>query len=121
MRNSTEQLLRWTPRILGFVFAAFISVFALDALGEGKSLARNILDLAAHLIPTAIILGTLAVSWRWSWAGGLMFFALGGCYMAMTWSRFPWTTYVAIAGPLFLLGILFELDWWNRSVQERNC
>lgn len=50
-----------------------------------------------HLVPTALILAALA----------------------MTWGRFHWSAYALIAGPLFLLGLLFEIDWWYARPRAR--
>jgi hypothetical protein len=116
MRHTIERLLHWTPRILGLLFAAFLSVFALDVFGEGYTIWQTIVALTMHLIPTAIVLGTLAISWRWGWAGGLLFLALGAWYVLGTGGRFHWSAYFVIAGPLFLLGLLFEIDWLNARV-----
>ena len=112
MRPPAERLLHWTPRILGLLFAAFLGVFALDAFGEADTPWRTALALMMHLLPTAVVLGALAVAWRWGWAGGVVFLALGAWYLSAAWGRFPWPTYVVIAGPLGLLGLLFEIDWW---------
>ena len=120
MRRTIERLLHWTPRILGLLFAAFLSVFALDVFGEGYTFWQTILALTMHLIPTAVVLGALAISWRWGWAGGLVFLALGAWYLVMTWPRFHWSAYVVIAGPLFLLGLLFEIDWWYARLRKRS-
>jgi hypothetical protein len=105
-------LLHWTPRILGLLFAAFVSVFALDVFGEGLTFWKTALALVMHLIPTAVVLVAIAISWRWGWAGGLIFLALGAWYLFTSWGRFHWSVYVLIAGPLLLLGLLFEIDWW---------
>jgi hypothetical protein len=66
--------------------------------------------LAIHLIPTAIVLIVLAVSWRWEWIGGIAYVALGILYMVMAWRRFPLGVYFMIAGPLVLTGILFLIN-----------
>jgi hypothetical protein len=112
MRHIIEPLRLWSPRILGLVFAAFLSVFALDVFGEGYTFWRTIVALVMHLVPAMIVLAALAIAWRWPWAGGIVFVALGAWYVATTWQRFHGSTYVVIAGPLFLLGLLFEIDWW---------
>jgi hypothetical protein len=112
MRPTIDQLLHWAPRALGLLFAAFLGVFALDVFGEGYTFWRTVLALTMHLIPAAVVLAALAVSWRWPWAGGLLFPALGAWYLVTTRGRFPWSTYAVIAGPLFLLGLLFAIDWW---------
>jgi len=64
-----------------------------------------------HLIPTGILLIILAMAWRWEWIGALVFPALGAFYIITTWGRFPWPTYLIIAGPLVLVGGLFFLGW----------
>jgi hypothetical protein len=120
MRRTIERLLHWTPRVLGLLFAAFVSVFALDVFGEGYTLWRTILALMIHLIPTAVVLVALAISWRWGWAGGLVFLALGAWYLVGTWGRFHWSAYVVISGPLLLLGLLFEIDWWYARLQAMS-
>lgn len=55
---------RWAPRIICLGYAAFISVFALDALGGGKTLAANAAALLLHLLPTLALVLLLAVAWR---------------------------------------------------------
>jgi hypothetical protein len=104
--------MHWTPRLLGLLFAGFLGVFAIDAFGEGNTLRQTILAVTMHLIPMAAVLGALALSWRWGWAGGLVFLGLAAWYVVTSWGRFHWSTYVVIAGPLGLLGLLFEIDWW---------
>lgn len=119
-RQPAGRLLYWTPRIFGLLYAAFTSVFALDVFGEGYTFWRTILALMMHLIPTAVVLGALAISWRWGWAGGPVFLAIGAWYLVASWGRFPWSTYLVIAGPLFLLGLLFEIDWWSARLRTRS-
>jgi len=114
MKLPMKRLLYWTPRILCVLFAAFISIFALDVFDGNHGLWNTILALLMHLIPTGIILVMLAISWRWEWVGGILFPALGVCYLIMTHGRFPWSTYLVISGPLFLVGALFLLNWFYR-------
>jgi hypothetical protein len=120
MRRTIERLLHWTPRILGILFAVLVSAFALDVFGEGYTFWQTTLALTVHLIPTAAVLGALAISWRWGWAGGLVFLALGSWYLVTSWGRFHWSAYVVIAGPLFLLGLLFEIDWWYARLRTMS-
>lgn len=120
MPRTTEGLLHWTPRLLGLLFAAFVSVFALDVFSEGDLSWRMIVDLAMHLLPTALVLGALAIAWRWAGAGGFIFLALGVSYLVSSWGRFHWSAYVLIAGPLCLMGLLFEIDWWYARFRTRS-
>ena len=114
MRRPASRLVFWAPRILCILFAAFVSIFALDVFGEGYSFWETIVALAMHLIPTAIILVALAIAWRWEWIGGLLFIALGALYI-LIFPQGHWSAYLVISGPLFLVGILFLVDWWFRA------
>jgi hypothetical protein len=120
MRLPIARLVHWTPRILGLLFAAFVSVFALDALRAGHNAWQTIIDLAMNLIPAALVLGAVTVAWHWAWTGGLLFLALGAWYVIMAWGRFHWSAYAVIAGPLFLLGLLFEIDSWYTRLRTRR-
>ncbi|NQT35514.1 hypothetical protein HQ587_10010 [bacterium] len=115
MNNTTKQLLFWTPRVICILFAAFISLFALDVFDEGQGVLKTILALAIHLVPTYIIVIALLVSWRWEWVGTILFIGLALFYLIWTWGRFPLVAYLAISGPLILVGILFLLNWIYRA------
>ena len=114
MKTATKRFLYWTPRLLCLLFAAFISLFALDVFGEHQGFWNTLLALLMHLIPTGILLLILAVTWRWEWIGGLLFPALGAFYIIAFWGRFHWVTYAILSGSLFLLGALFLLGWKYR-------
>ena len=115
MKILSQRLLLWTPRILGLLFAAFISLFALDVFEENHGFWQTTLALMMHLIPTAILLAIVAISWRWEWVGGVLFPALGAFYLINFWGRFPLSVYLVITGPLFFLGILFLMNWRHRA------
>lgn len=115
MTPAIETTLHWTPRVLCLLFAGFLSIFALDVFDEGRPLGQTVLALLVHLTPTWLVLGSLAVAWRWGVAGGLLFAGLGAYYIVMAWGRFPWLTYVVVAGPLFLVAALFVIDALYRA------
>jgi len=115
MKRPVKRLLFWAPRILCILFAVFVSLFALDVFGEGYGFWGTMLALLMHLIPTGVILIVLAISWRWEWVGGVLFTALGVLYLAMFWGRFHWSAYLLISGPLFLVGVLFLINWLYRA------
>ena len=115
MKTPLKRILFWSPRVLGVLFAGFISLFAADALGGGYGFWKTILALLVHLIPTAIVLVALAIAWRWEWVGGILFIALGAFYLVKFWGRLHWSAYALIAGPLFFIGVLFGLNWLCRG------
>lgn len=115
MKKSVKWVVFWLPRILCILFALFISLFALDVFGEGYGFWETIVALLIHLIPTAMVLVALAIAWRWEWIGAILFVALGVWYVIMAWGKFEWTTYLLIAGPLYLIGALFLVNWFCRA------
>ena len=120
MKKPLKQALFWAPRILGILFAIFISVFALDVFGQGYGLAETVLALGMHLIPTGILLVVLMLAWRWEWMGGILFPGLGLLYLVTAWGQFDWSAYLVISGPLFLEGILFLISWRYTRAHQIN-
>ena len=111
----------WTPRILGILFAVFISLFALDVFGEGYGFWEAILALLIHLVPTYLVIVALILAWRWERIGGSLFITLGAFYLIWTWGKFPWVAYLAISGPLTLIGLLFLASgFYKAKVQTGN-
>jgi hypothetical protein len=109
------QLLYWAPRTLGIVFAAFTSLFALDVFNEHRTFWHALPELAMHLLPTAALIIVLMASWRREWIGGLLFILFAVMYIFSYWGRFPLGTYLLIAGPLLLTGLLFLFTWRHRG------
>lgn len=115
MRPTVPRWLYWTPRVLGILFAVFVSLFALDALEGPGGAGRRLAAFAMHLVPTALVVAALLVAWRWEGIGGLLFVGLGVYYVAGSWGHARWDAYLAIGGPLVLAGLLFLLSWFLRA------
>ena len=115
MKAVSKRLLYWVPRILTILFAVFVSVFAMDVFSEHLPFWRLMLALLMHLIPTFVVLIALALAWRWEWIGAVAYFALGAFYIWSFAGRFPLLTYVVIAGPMFVIGGLFAMNWMLRK------
>ena len=105
----------WTPRIIGILFAVFLSLFALDVFGEDRSFWETALALLIHLIPVYVVVLALVLAWRWAWVGAVVFTALAVLYVILAWGRFHWSAYAVISGPLVLLGVLFLFNWIHRE------
>lgn len=111
MNAKTKQIFFWAPRILTFLFALFISLFALDVFRERLSFWETLTAFSIHLIPTFFILFVLAISHKREWIGGSVFAALGLLYIYWARGKFGLISYLAISGPLILAGLLFWLNW----------
>ena len=110
-------ILRWTPRIGVLIFAAFMSLFALDVFGQGTSLWETTVGLMMHLIPTALLRVVLLVAWRWPWIGGVAFLLVAGLFVLQFgggWGD-QWSLYLLFVGTPALMGALFLANWWLRD------
>lgn len=108
-----SDLLRLAPRALGIGFALFLSVFALDVFETPAGFVDTAVALLIHLIPTFVLLLTVAVAWRREWIGALVFGALGVAYVVFV-RGFPVATYVVIAGPPLAIAALHAAAWRQR-------
>ena len=108
------RFLYWAPRLLAIAFILFISLFSLDALQQGS------VALLIHLLPSVLMSLVLAIAWRREWIGALFFALAGAYYVGMTAPksnldmlvRLNWIG--VIAGPAFLIAILFWTNWVTR-------
>ena len=109
MPKRSDALLLWVPRILGILVCLFLSLFALDAFSGGKPVVQALRDFVIHLSPMLVLLGVVALSWRWEWIGGMVFTALALRYGYVARQHVSWV--LTVAGPLLIVGLLFLLSW----------
>jgi hypothetical protein len=88
----------WLPRILSILFIAFISMFALDVLGE----PRWLLALFMHLIPSYFLIAVTIVAWKHEMLGGFLFLIAGIVLLIFTHFEA-----LIIGIPAFVIGLLF--------------
>ncbi len=110
-----NKLLYWSPRILMILFIGFISLFAFDAFAGNDSYFQKVGGFFIHLIPSVILVILLIISWQHEWVGAIafLFFAIG--YIVMAWAKFPISVYFVISGPLFIISILFAVNWFSKK------
>jgi hypothetical protein len=110
-----NKFLFWTPRILTIAFILFLGLFALDVFEGNESLIKKLGGLMIHLIPNFVLIIILIVAWKHEWVGTSAFALVGIAYIIIFWGRFPVATYLIISGPLFIIAVLFWLNWTNRK------
>lgn len=106
-----NRFLYWAPRVLCILFGVFLSLFSLDVFQAGSGAGEILLGLLIHLAPVFLVALTLAVSWRREWVGAVVFTALAVLYPVSTGGRQHWAAYASISGSLFLIGVLFLMNW----------
>jgi hypothetical protein len=118
MNTFWKRVLFWAPRGIAILFAAFLSMFALDVFQESRGFWGTLAALGMHLIPVGVYLIVLLLAWRWEWVGAVFFAGLAVLYIARlprhlsTAVRINWIS--VIAGPLVVIAALFLLGWWKR-------
>jgi len=116
VKKNNNKLLFWTPRILGIIFVLFLMMFSLDVFEPGLTVQQIAIGLFMHNIPALFLLIILIISWKYEIVGGIVFILAGLFYILMLamnpkfeWYMLSWS--VIIAGPAFLVGILFIINW----------
>jgi hypothetical protein len=115
MERTKWKFLYWTPRLLGLLLGIFVGLFALDVFSEDYGPGETLLAFLMHIVPAALVLGVLAIAWRWAAAGGILFFGMGIVYLVWAWGKFSWPAYALLTGIPCLLGVLFLLNWHFRA------
>jgi hypothetical protein len=117
--KKNQQIYILDPRILSIVFIVFLTLMSLDVISPELSLWQIITGLLIHNIPTLVMIIVLIVSWRHEIVGAIAFLLTGLLYIIMT-TRAEIAWYLAlswsiiIAGPAFLIGILFLINWFKK-------
>jgi len=110
-----KKLIYWLPRIITIIYIIFLGLFAFDSFDGDQSVWKKALGFLIHLIPNFLLIIILIISWRREWIAGILFNGLAIFYIIMSWGKFPFVTYLTVSGPLFLTGILFLINWYQRK------
>jgi len=102
---------------------------SLDVFEGNYGFWGTILGLFMHNIPALILLVVLIVSWKHEIVGGVVFILAGFLYIAMLmiqalmnsfeWYMVSWI--LIIAGPAFLIGILFIINWLKKRNNQEDA
>ena len=122
MEKKINKFIYWTPRILSIIFICFLALFSLDVISPELSFWQIVIGLFMHNIPVFILLAVLLISWKHEIVGGVVFILAGALYVVMIlmnilrnsfeWYMVSWI--LTIAGPAFLIGILFIVNWLKK-------
>lgn len=107
MQSRTAKILYGLPRGLGILFSFFINLFALDVFNDGINW-RAIGGFFIHFIPVYILVIVLLLAWHREWTSVIFYPLLAIAYI-LSMPGFPFSVYMIISGPLFLLAILFMI------------
>ena len=106
-------------RLVGFAFAAFLSVFAMDVFAEPGTVLEILTALLMHLIPTFLVLAVVLISWKREWLAALLFILLDVFYISITWNRVPWVGFGVITALILMLALVYFFAWKARGKQNQ--
>jgi len=120
MPKKINKFVYWAPRVLSILFILFLALFSLDIFDMQLDFWGTVLGLFMHNIPALILLAVLVISWKYEIVGGIVYILAGLFYIVMLmmnpsfeWYMLSW--FVTIAGPAFLIGILFLMNWFKKK------
>ena len=115
MENNISKSLYWAPRILSIIFISFLALMSLDVFDSGLNFWQTVVAFFIHSLPALFLLIILIISWKYEIVGGVGFIVAGLVFIALLmrnpfeWYMLSWS--LMIAGPAFLIGILFIAGW----------
>ena len=121
--GKNRRALYWTPRILSILFILFLSLFSLDVFEPGLGGGEIALALLMHNIPSLILTVLVILACRREIVGAVAFLGAGLAYVGFVLygsaaNGLPWQLALSwsltIAGPAFLVGILYLINWKKR-------
>ena len=105
------RFLFWAPRILAIFHALWMSAIAIFLL-KGFPMLQTMSTVLRVIIPPAIIVVFIVISWRRDLVGAVAFAAAALFYAFKVGRSLDWMS--MFAGPLFLIAVLFLANWLHR-------
>lgn len=96
---------------IGVLYALALLVFALDVFNKEQSIAQIFSDVFLHLVPTVVVFLFVFVGYKKPLIGAIICLVSALIYIISGWSNMHWTAHVLIAGPLFVLSILYIMSY----------
>jgi hypothetical protein len=107
-----SEVLVWLSRIIVILFAAFISLFALDIFGEKRPFFEKLLGFFIHLIPTFFIILSVIIAGKHKLIGGALFAIVGIVFTLFFNTYINIGRFAIFSLPLLLTGVLFIISYF---------
>jgi hypothetical protein len=124
-KRKVSKFVYWTPRILSIIFLLFLAMFSLDVFGNGYTFWQTVVGLLINNIPVLILTIFLFIAWKHELVGAIAFCTGGLLYIIwlfinpkFEWYMLSWA--LIIAGPAFLVGILFFIGWKQKRKRQNK-
>ncbi|MGA2130063.1 MAG: hypothetical protein ABSG05_00400 [Candidatus Pacearchaeota archaeon] len=115
----------WASRILAILFILFLAVFSFDVFDSCNNFLSCCVGLFIHNLPSIILLVCLIIAWKHELFGAISFVLAGLLYIISVMIRSLFQGYyllwiLQIAGPAFLIGILFFIGWKQKKKNKNG-
>jgi hypothetical protein len=107
-----------SARVTGIAAVFFIWIFALDVFGPDSPWTEQALGFLIHSIPNFVLLGVLAIAWRFERVGGVLFLVVAVAPFLLL-SNEHWINAI-LAAPFVLTGLLFLLAGILRQRRRKD-
>jgi len=124
--TKANKFVYWTPRILTILFILFLAIFSLDVFEGNPGFWNIILGLFMHNLPSLILLIVLIIAWRRELVGAISFILAGFGLIILVGLKnnvgllMLFLLCLMIAGPAFLIGVLFFVGWKRKKRKEKK-
>ncbi len=123
--KKVSKFIFWTPRLISIIFISFLTLFSLDVFDSCNSVLSCFTGLLMHNIPVFILIIILLIAWKHEIVGAIAFILAGLAYIVLLitsqnfqWFMLAWS--ITIAGPAFLVGILFYVGRKRKSTHLKS-
>ncbi len=99
----------WTAFIIGLIYAVLLTFLM---IGVGGDVAWELqLPELLPLLVAALILGSVALAWKWELISGILLI-IEGLFLIIVFTIFQLWDYVWLFLPFPVVGVLFLLSWF---------
>jgi len=109
-----KRFVLWTPRVLGLLYTAFFSLFALDMFDGQSAISLQIIGFIIHMVPFFAVLAFTLIGWKKPQFASFMFLGMA-LFVTFFFNAYREIIgFFLIAFPLFLIaGLFFLTDYWK--------
>ena len=98
----------WSPRVVTFLFIAFLSLFSLDVFTEGWGFGEALLAFFIHNIPSLILGGILWAAWKRPIIGSYAYIGIAIIF-SLWFDAFEGGGWMYLTLPPLVIAILYYL------------
>ena len=123
MKKKVNKFIYWTPRILSFVFAAFLVIFSFDVFDGTSGFWQTAFAFFMHNLPSLILIAVAIIAWKRELVGAIAFGLFSLLFIILTavrslpgpepYIQMAWGMIIFV--PALLTAVLYYLNWSHKK------